>query len=61
MFAKGKKPNGGLSSALGEYRLPFEGKAHRADVDAFNTLRLFFHILKSQFSMECVINQAKRI
>jgi inhibitor of KinA sporulation pathway (predicted exonuclease) len=61
MFAKGKKPNGGLSSALGEYRLPFEGKAHRADVDAFNTLRLFFHILKSQFSMENVINQAKRI
>lgn len=61
MIAKGKKPNGGLSSALGEYGLPFEGKAHRADVDAFNTLRLFFHILKKQFSMENLVRQAKWI
>ena len=61
MFAKGKKPNGGLSSALGEYGLPFEGKAHRADVDAYNTLRLFFHILKKQFSMENLVRQAKWI
>ena len=61
MFAKGKKPNGGLSSALGEYRLPFEGQAHRADVDAYNTLRLFFHILKKQFSMESLLRQAQTI
>jgi len=61
MLAKGKKPNGGLSSALGEYGLHFEGKAHRADVDAFNTLRLFFHILNKQQKMESVIKQAKWI
>ena len=61
MLSKGKKPNGGLSSALGEYGLHFEGKAHRADVDAFNTLRLFFHILNKQVSMESVIRQAKWI
>ena len=61
MLAKGKKPNGGLSSALGEYRLSFEGQAHRADVDAYNTLRLFFHILKKQFSMESLLRQAQTI
>jgi inhibitor of KinA sporulation pathway (predicted exonuclease) len=59
MLAKGKKPNGGLSSALGEYGLFFEGQPHRADIDAFNTLRLFFYILKKQFQMENLIKTAK--
>ena len=51
MLANGKRPAGGLSSAMGVYKMHFEGKAHRADVDAYNTLRLFFEILKRQKQM----------
>ena len=51
MLARGKKPNGGLSSALSVYDLIFEGKEHRADIDAYNTLKLFFEILKRQKRM----------
>ena len=51
MLARGKKPNGGLSSALSVYDLVFEGKEHRADIDAYNTLKLFFEILKRQKRM----------
>ena len=61
MITKGKKPAGGLSSALGEYKMHFEGKAHRADVDAYNTLRLFFQILKKQGAMENLIKTAKEV
>jgi DNA polymerase III alpha subunit (gram-positive type) len=35
----------GLKGALGRYGLGFQGLQHRADVDAMNTLRLFFHML----------------
>lgn len=38
----GMVQQGGLSKAMARYKLQFVGKAHRADVDAFNTLRLFF-------------------
>lgn len=48
----GKKTNGGLSSFLGRYKLPFEGKAHRADVDAYNTLRFFFLLVERQRKIE---------
>lgn len=39
---------GSLGSALKLYKLGFEGDSHRADVDALNTLRLFFHLLDKQ-------------
>ena len=45
MLTRGKAPSGGLSSAMGYFKLHFKGKAHRADVDAANTLALFFHLL----------------
>ena len=35
----------GLKGALGRYGLGFKGLQHRADIDAMNTLRLFFHML----------------
>ena len=44
--------SGGLSSIMGRYKLSFKGKAHRADVDAFNTLRLFFAVVKRQQKLE---------
>ena len=48
----GKKTNGGLSSFMGRYKLQFEGKAHRADVDAYNTLRFFFLLIERQRKIE---------
>lgn len=35
----------GLKGALGRHGLDFKGTPHRADIDAMNTLRLFFHLL----------------
>ena len=59
LLANGKRPSGGLSSAMGVYKMHFEGKAHRADVDAYNTLRLFFEILKRQKQMLDTVTLAK--
>ena len=59
LLANGKRPVGGLSSAMGVYKMHFEGKAHRADVDAYNTLRLFFEILKRQKQMLDTVTLAK--
>ena len=61
MLANGKRPAGGLSSAMGVYKMQFEGKAHRADVDAYNTLRLFFEILKQQKQMLHMVSMAKEL
>jgi len=59
LLANGKRPTGGLSSAMGVYKLQFEGEAHRADIDAYNTLRLFFEILKRQKQMLDTVSLAK--
>jgi len=59
LLANGKRPTGGLSSAMGVYKLQFEGETHRADVDAYNTLRLFFEILKRQKQMLDTVSLAK--
>ena len=61
MFARNKKPSGGLASAMGYYKLHFKGKAHRADVDAANTLALFFHLLERQAKLENLADSAKNI
>lgn len=54
-FAAGKNPSGGLRSVMGRYGLHFIGEAHRADVDAFNTLRLFFKLLERQTRLEGIV------
>lgn len=61
MLSKGKNPKGGLSSAMAEFGLKFEGEAHRADVDAFNTLALFFAILSRQNMLNNIIQTAKGV
>lgn len=53
--------HGGLSKAMARYKLQFVGKAHRADVDAFNTLRLFFAILDRQRKLEGCVAQIKNL
>lgn len=52
MLAQGRSPQGGLASAMSRFKLAFQGRAHQADVDAFNTLRFFFHLLERQQGLE---------
>jgi len=59
LLANGKRPAGGLRSAMGTYKMKFEGTPHRADDDALNTLRLFFNILDRQQKMQMLIDNAK--
>lgn len=61
MLARSKKPSGGLSSAMGAYKLQFKGTAHRADVDAANTLAFFFNLLERQRRIEGIVDSAKNI
>jgi len=62
-LANGRSPSGGLRGSMGRHGMMFKGTPHRADADAFNTLRLFFHFLKRQESFETcreLITQWKR-
>lgn len=62
-MANGRSVSGGLRSCMGRHGLMFSGTPHRADVDAFNTLRFFFHLLRRQESFETckeVMSQWKR-
>lgn len=61
MLCKGKNPTGGLSSAMGQYKLQFIGRAHQADIDATNTLALFFKILERQRGLENLLESARSI
>lgn len=61
MLSKGKSPKGGLSSAMGEFKLHFDGQAHRADIDAMNTLELFFHILSRQQTLNNIVDTARNV
>ena len=61
MLTKGKAPSGGLASAMGYFKLQFKGAAHRADVDAANTLALFFKLLDRQARLESILDSAKNI
>lgn len=45
-LAMGKKPWGGLKKSMKQVGLKFEGEAHRADVDAINTFRMFCRLLE---------------
>jgi inhibitor of KinA sporulation pathway (predicted exonuclease) len=54
--ANGRALSGGLRSSMGRHGLEFVGTPHRADADAFNTLRFFFHLLRRQESLETAKN-----
>ncbi len=61
MQAQNKSAKGGLASAMGKFNLPFVGKAHRADVDAKNTLLFYFELLKRQKTLENMVSTIKLI
>lgn len=63
-LAKGKSVSGGLKSAmtvLSKNKLQFKGDQHKADVDALNTLRLFFYMLDKQSKIESIIQDIKEL
>jgi inhibitor of KinA sporulation pathway (predicted exonuclease) len=57
----GRSPSGGLRKSMNRYKCPFIGESHRADVDALNTLRFYFHLLNRQKKLEDTINLMKSI
>ncbi len=57
----GNSASGGLASCMGQYKLQFSGKAHRADIDAFNTLKFYFHLIKRQQILEQALISLKTI
>lgn len=59
--AQGRGIKGGLSSCMGRYKLHFKGEAHRADVDAYNTLIFFFELVKRQYNLEQLLQDAKKV
>ena len=61
MIVQNKSIKSGLSSAMGRYKLQFKGKPHRADVDAENTLILFFELIKRQKSLEELLSLARSV
>jgi DNA polymerase III alpha subunit (gram-positive type) len=60
-MASGRSPAGGLSSSMKKYKIHFQGKTHRADSDAPNTLRFFFHLLERQGSLDAAMTTMKGI
>ena len=61
LLANGKRPVGGLRSAMNTFKMKFDGEPHRADVDALNTLKLFFCILERQEKIQTMIEQVKEL
>ena len=50
---------GGLSKTMPKFGIHFEGEPHRASVDAYNTLRLFFCMVERQSKMEQLLKDAR--
>jgi DNA polymerase III epsilon subunit-like protein len=58
-MVKGKSLSGGLRKSMISYGLDFIGESHRADVDAKNTLRFFFHFLNTERQIQEAIQVLK--
>ena len=54
-----RSASGGLGSIMARYKLQFKGAPHRADVDSFNTLRLFFCLVRRQKVLETAAEQIR--
>lgn len=51
MFSQDKSPKGSLDEAMAKSECWFEGEKHRADIDACNTLKFWFDLMRKQNSM----------
>jgi inhibitor of KinA sporulation pathway (predicted exonuclease) len=61
MICQGRSVKSGLSSALGRFKLQFKGTPHRADVDAENTLILFFKLIERQKKLEELLSLTRSV
>jgi inhibitor of KinA sporulation pathway (predicted exonuclease) len=50
-FSQDQSPRGGLRDAMNIKQIYFDGPEHRADIDAQNTLKLFFGLMHQQSKM----------
>ena len=50
-----------LKSAMGRMKMQFVGTPHRADVDASNTLALFFGLVRRQKKIESFIENVRLV
>lgn len=60
-MAKGNSFKGGLQACMGRYKIHFKDTPHRADVDAYNTLLFYFHLMNRQAKLEQMIRTAKEL
>ncbi len=59
--ARGNSVKSNLKNSMNKYKLKFEGKPHRADVDAKNTLMFFFELINRQRKLEEMITSIKNL
>lgn len=57
----GRSKSGGLRKSMNRYKIPFIGTSHRADVDAYNTLRFYFFLMERQRKLEEMMQSMKSI
>lgn len=50
-FTTDSDPRGDLKTAMSRFDCIFDGEQHRADTDAKNTLKFFFHLMRQQNKM----------
>ena len=61
MISQGKSTTSSLKSAMGRMKMQFVGLPHRADVDASNTLALFFGLVRRQSKIEDFVQNVRLV
>ena len=61
MISQGKSTTSSLKSAMGRMKMQFAGLPHRADVDASNTLALFFGLVRRQSKIENFVENVRLV
>jgi len=51
-MSRNGKRRSGLKNSMRKFNLEFKGEPHRADIDAYNTLAFYFHLLQRQSELE---------
>ena len=61
MISQGKSTTSSLKSAMGRMKMQFSGLPHRADIDASNTLALFFGLVRRQSKIEDFVQNVRLV
>lgn len=60
-ITNGRSIKAGLQNAMNKFKIKFEGHSHTADIDAKNTLKFFFELLRRQRIIEESIYSIKNL